>query len=1116
MKRFSHVIMISALVLFAAQAAYTAEGWQSGFHLPGVNGSVFALATDSSGNLYVGGLFSSAGGVLANNIAKWNGTTWSALGTGIDNTVMSIAVYGSNIYVAGFFSSAGGAANSTYIAKWDGTAWSALGTGLNSKVYAIAVDSSGTLYAGGKNLLGTGKDVAKWQNGSWQSLVTSTSGVGGTVFALAVDRGGYLYAGGDFNSVGNILKWTGGGWTGMGLGVSGPVLTLAVDSSNKLYAGGQFVTASNWINNAESKVTANGIAKWDPLTSRWSALGAGMDASVLAIAFDTNGKLYAGGEFTSAGNNSTARIAKWDGSVWSGMTGANSAVKALAPSTSGSMYVGGTFTNAGTIGASHIAKWSGSSWSALGTGAGMDDVVHALKFDSTDKLYAGGDFTNAGKVLATRAAKWSGTTWSALGVGMNHVVNALVFSSTDKLYAGGGFTTADNSTANYIAKWTTAWSGWGNGTDGSIYALAIDSSDNVYMGGYFTKAGGVSTKNIAKWDPNKGTWNALGSSSGTNGTVYAIAVDSSNNVYIGGNFSFTISSGGTTKNIIKWNPTTSKLTALGTGMDYSVYALAVDSADNLYAGGTFYQAGSVSASHVAKWDPVKAQWNALGTSPFYDTVNALAVDKFNNLYAGDADGNIYKWDGKTWSKLGTADTDSYSAEINALAVDSTGKNLYVGGDFTNVDGIPSNNIAKYVLPTLYTITGTVTSGGTAMSGVTITPSSGTAVTTNTSGVYTLTVSSGWSGTVTPTKPGYTFTPPSTNYTTGVTANKTAQNYIGTQVPTSYTISGRVIYGSTGVSGVTMTSSAGVTTTNANGDYTLTVSPGWSGTVTPSMSGSIFDPPSKQYSNVTANQTGQNYASAPDSRIISLSGNLAFGNVSVGSSQTATLTITNMGFSPLVVSSINYPTGFSGNWYGGTIAGGNSQSVTVTFTPTAAQSYSGTVTVNSNKTDGVKTISASGTGVASLKADFNVNGNTYLVMGTAPFSVKFTNTSTGSISSYSWDFGDGQSSSEASPVHIYTNAGTYTVKLMVFGLTTYDTKTISSFVSVAGSSTAAMGDINNNGKVDLADAILGLQVLAGLNPAGVNVGADVNGDGKIGLPEVVYILQKVAGLRPSGT
>jgi len=57
-----------------------------------------------------------------------------------------------------------------------------------------------------------------------------------------------------------------------------------------------------------------------------------------------------------------------------------------------------------------------------------------------------------------------------------------------------------------------------------------------------------------------------------------------------------------------------------------------------------------------------------------------------------------------------------------------------------------------------------------------------------------------------------------------------------------------------------------------------------------------------------------------------------------------------------------------------------------------------------------------------------------------------------------------------------------------------------------------GDIDNKGNVNLADAILALQVVAGLNPPDVNIGADVNNDGKIGLEEVIYILQKVAGLR----
>jgi hypothetical protein len=45
-------------------------------------------------------------------------------------------------------------------------------------------------------------------------------------------------------------------------------------------------------------VTANCIAKWNPVTEEWSALGDGMDNGVAALAFDTNGNLYAGGGST--------------------------------------------------------------------------------------------------------------------------------------------------------------------------------------------------------------------------------------------------------------------------------------------------------------------------------------------------------------------------------------------------------------------------------------------------------------------------------------------------------------------------------------------------------------------------------------------------------------------------------------------------------------------------------------------------------------------------------------------------------------------------------------------------------------------------------------------------
>ena len=100
-----------------------------------------------------------------------------------------------------------------------------------------------------------------------------------------------------------------------------------------------------------------------------------------------------------------------------------------------------------------------------------------------------------------------------------------------------------------------------------------------------------------------------------------------------------------------------------------------------------------------------------------------------------------------------------------------------------------------------------------------------------------------------------------------------------------------------------------------------------------------------------------------SRVIGLSGSLAFGNVAVGAAATRTLTINNSGTGALSVTSIAYPAGFSGGW-NGTVPAGGSQPVTVTFAPTLAASYGGTVTVMSNKTSGTETTSVSGKGIVT--------------------------------------------------------------------------------------------------------------------------------------------------------
>jgi hypothetical protein len=127
----------------------------------------------------------------------------------------------------------------------------------------------------------------------------------------------------------------------------------------------------------------------------------------------------------------------------------------------------------------------------------------------------------------------------------------------------------------------------------------------------------------------------------------------------------------------------------------------------------------------------------------------------------------------------------------------------------------------------------------------------------------------------------------------------------------------------------------------------------------------------------AGNTGTNTLAVTNlTRIISLSGTLAFGGVVVGGSNSQTLTITNGGNSTLTVSGIVCPAGFSGTW-SGTVASGVSQDVIVTFSPGSATSYGGSLSVNSDATSGSNTISLSGTGTLPVLAALRQGGNVVL-------------------------------------------------------------------------------------------------------------------------------------------
>jgi len=90
-----------------------------------------------------------AGGVAASRIARWNGSSWSALGSGLNNTVFALAIKPNNeIVAAGLFTVAGGGA-ANRVARWNGSTWIPLGNGVDNQVNALAILPNGDVVAGG-------------------------------------------------------------------------------------------------------------------------------------------------------------------------------------------------------------------------------------------------------------------------------------------------------------------------------------------------------------------------------------------------------------------------------------------------------------------------------------------------------------------------------------------------------------------------------------------------------------------------------------------------------------------------------------------------------------------------------------------------------------------------------------------------------------------------------------------------------------------------------------------------------------------------------------------------------------------------------------------------------
>lgn len=339
------------------------ERWLS---QPRTNGLLGITVMVTAGtNLYVGGTFTNLEGVPANHVAGWDGQHWLPLGGGGQDGLngvpngMAIGKDGS-LFVCGGFSVAGSVA-AQQVARWDGQTWSAVGGGVDGVAYALAVGDDGSLYVGGRFKHAGGLPAAslsRWDGTSWTTVgggIEPNSEIGALLL-----HGSDLYAGGGIVkagsvSVSNVAHWNGKAWDNMGGGVDNFNFVSALAwYDNNLIVGGQFRTAGGL-------PTAN-IAGWDGV--RWTALATNMQDPGRVVAVNTlavdGSDLYIGGQFHDLNGVPATGVARWDGSTWHALgTGTESndhLVTALAIQQR-QLFVAGQFNAIGTKPSDGFARW---------------------------------------------------------------------------------------------------------------------------------------------------------------------------------------------------------------------------------------------------------------------------------------------------------------------------------------------------------------------------------------------------------------------------------------------------------------------------------------------------------------------------------------------------------------------------------------------------------------------------------------------------------------------------------------------------------------------------------------------------------------------------------------
>jgi hypothetical protein len=494
---------------------------------------VSALAELPNGDLVVGGNITPGAGIPGNGILRWDGTQWLAMGNpaylASVGTVLAMArLPNGDLVAGGLFDHIGGVPCSN-IARWNGTAWQPLGTGVQSGVTQMAASAAGEVLVDGD--FGAGSRFGRWDGTSWQPVTTFQQ----PSFAFPI--GAHGGNGVLFRANGGLFVHTPAGWSNLVPWAGNvSVACAALLGNGDVVVGGGFVSF-------EGQPTLRVAHR---VAGSWLPAGTGAAGNVGAVLELADGSFVAGGTFPWIGGTATARLARFDGNAWAPLGIAAVDVTAMLQRPDGELLLAGAFPqtvgsarlvrwqggvatplplSANQTPVALVLSRDGSALIAVQEPAA---IARVLRWDGNSLLPTpivvvgvlsdlvemhNGDLVVSGSFLTgtggASVLRWDGVQLRAIFGAPTGPQQVLAVAGNGDLLVGGDFLTP----AARIVRWDgAAWHPLGGGVGARVVSIETLPDGDVVVACRLGATPGLTTSSLQRFDGAQ--WTAFGVANG--------------------------------------------------------------------------------------------------------------------------------------------------------------------------------------------------------------------------------------------------------------------------------------------------------------------------------------------------------------------------------------------------------------------------------------------------------------------------------------------------------------------------------------------------------------------------------------------------------------------------